>query len=87
MNIWKLNPQNIEDTSWEASTHRSIVIVRAETEKAARMLTANKFAIATSPKLGEQVRTSPWRQQSLVSAVCINDSEYSKDGEARVLEP
>lgn len=36
MALWKLQPLDLSDSNWEASSHRGVVIVRAPDEETAR---------------------------------------------------
>ena len=47
MPIWTLEPLDLGNPNWEASTHKGRVIIRAENEKKARFLAAKAFGIAT----------------------------------------
>ena len=58
MSIWKLFIANPDSPNWEASTHKGDVIVRAENERQARLVTNQAFTIATKITLGESIKSS-----------------------------
>jgi hypothetical protein len=87
MPLWKLQPLDLGDPNWEASSHRGVVIVRAPDEATARDAAQRAFAVKTrfSPRAG--VRTPPWKRASLSSAERVRDQRYEEEGATEVLEP
>ena len=47
MAIWRLTPVDLDDPSWEASSHRGYAIIRAENEDAAREIAQQAFGVKT----------------------------------------
>ncbi len=87
MKIFELTPANLESRNWKASRYRGIVIVRAATERAARIKANGCFAVAAaSPPLGETLAIAPWNSSDVACRV-IEDSDYPTDGPAGVLDP
>jgi len=68
MSLWKLQPLDLSDPNWEASSHRGPVIVRAPDEQAARDEAQRAFGVKTRFSPGAAVRTPPWQRASLVAA-------------------
>jgi hypothetical protein len=87
MTIWKLNPIDLNHRDWEASTYRREVIVRAESEKRARQIATSAFHIATTVTPGEKIKSNPWSQTALVSAVEVKDGSYPETGKEEILGP
>ena len=88
MTIWKLTPIDLKHHDWEASKFDREIIVRAESEERARkFLTDRLYRAATKSSPGDKVRTSPWSQPALVSAVEVKDESYPKTGKEEILDP
>ncbi|WP_133406535.1 hypothetical protein [Parashewanella tropica] len=85
MKLWTLEVLNPNSADWEASTHKGAIIVRAETEKAARYQASLKYFIATERVTGEQVKANPWNQSNLVSCNEYSGNRYEIEGSAGVL--
>ena len=87
MPIWRLTPLDLHDPNWQASSHRSVAIVRARDETQARATAAKVFDVKTrfAPRKGQSV--PPWKREGLVKAEPIEDSRYEAEGPAAVLEP
>jgi len=54
MFIWKLTPTSRDDPSWQGSSHRGAVIVRAPDEEGARRIAQKTFGVQTrfAPGMG-----------------------------------
>jgi hypothetical protein len=87
MPLWRLQPLDLTDPSWEASSHRGPVIVRATDERAAREEAQRAFGVKTRFAPGEGVKAPPWKRASLVSAERVKDERYEEEGPTEVLEP
>jgi len=87
MPIWKLTPLDLRDPSWEASSHRSIVIVRARNETDARATAARAFDAKTRFTPAKGLKFPPWKRSALVKVERIDDKRYEAEGPAAVLEP
>jgi len=88
MQIWKLTPLDLADPSWEASTHKADVVVRAPSEQAARG--AAKLALRTMvarPPIGAEIPVCPWTYEAKVSAEVLTESDWPADGEVEILDP
>ena len=86
MKVYKLTPvpTQLDNRSWEASTHKGEMVICAGTEREARFMAEIATVIATdvSP---EGVIFPPWQDNQLVTCVEIDDFEVSK--EAEIIEP
>jgi hypothetical protein len=87
MPLWKLQPLDLSDPSWEASSHRGVVIVRAPDEAAARAEAQRAFGVKTRFSPGAGVKAPPWQRAALASAERIRDARYEEEGATEVLEP
>lgn len=87
MAIWKLEPINLNNRTWEASTYRGEVIVRADSETKAREIAYSAFVIATGKRRGEMISINPWKHPAEVSAVTIKDKKYEGNGKEEILGP
>lgn len=87
MPLWELMPVDLLDTSWEASSHRGKVIVRAPREEAARGEAEKAFGIKTRFEPGGGVKAPPWKRPALVTAEIIQDGRYEEDGPTEIVFP
>lgn len=87
MPIWKLTPVDLRDSSWEGSSHKGIVIVRARDEPSARNIAATAFDVKTRFNPAKGLRFPPWKRPLLVKVEEIHDRRYEAEGPAEVLEP
>jgi hypothetical protein len=87
MPLWKLQPLDLSDPSWEASSHRGLVIVRAPDEEEARDVAQRAFGVKTRFSPGAGVQAPPWKRAALVSAERTKDERYEEEGPTEVLQP
>ncbi len=91
MPLWKLHPVDLEDPSWQASSHRGLVIVRAPDEERAREAAQRAFGVKTGFPLRGGTRggiiAPPWTRPNLVSAEMIKDPRFEAEGPDAVLVP
>ena len=87
MPLWKLQPLDLSDPNWEASSHRGAVIVRAPDEETAREEAERAFGVKTRFSPGEGIKVPPWMRPSLVAAERVRDQRYEEEGPTEVLEP
>jgi hypothetical protein len=87
MPLWRLQPLDLSDPSWEASSHRGLVMVRAPDEEAARDEAQRAFGVKTRFSPGAGVKMPPWQRAALVSAERVRDERYEEEGPTEVLEP
>jgi hypothetical protein len=87
MPIWLLEPHDLNDPNWEASSHHGPVIVRAPSEAAARQIAEEAFGVKTRFAPGKGQHLPPWQRAELVGAKIIEDTIYSEEGPDEVLEP
>lgn len=87
MFIWKLTPTDPDDPSWQASSHRGAVIVRAPTEAVAREEAQAHFGVPTRFPPGTPYAAAPWKRAELARVELIAQSRHEQDGPVAVLEP
>jgi hypothetical protein len=87
MAIWHLTPVDLDDPSWEASSHRGAVIVRAESEDLARGIAQDTFGVKTRFRAQQRIIEAPWKRDKLVRAERISDPRFEEKGPAQVLSP
>ena len=86
MKIWQLSPLDPDSHSWCRSDHKGEAIVRAENEREARQIAVMHFGRAAE-KVPYQEPFFPWDEPSVVKCIELENSEYSLDGPAELLEP
>jgi hypothetical protein len=87
MPLWQLQPVDSIDPSWEASTYRGKVIVRARDEAMARRQAQEAFGVKTRFPLKKGITAPPWKRPALVKAEVIEDPLYDPEGPPEVLFP
>lgn len=87
MAIWRLTPVDLDDPSWEASSHRGHAIVRAESEDAAREIAQQAFGVKTGFRPQHRIVAPPWKRGELVGAEHVKDPRFEEEGPDEVLFP
>jgi hypothetical protein len=87
MQIYKLTPIESGSADWKRSYHKSVAIVRAASEKDARMIACVSFGITKPITPSELTRPGPWRDAKSVRCEVFADSEYPAEGPRTVLSP
>lgn len=87
MNIYKLEPLDLNYAGWRYSVYKGPALVRAGSEKSARLEAAKVFGIAAEIIYGQETACEPWTYPAAVEASIVSNSIYSKDGSVGVLEP
>jgi hypothetical protein len=87
MPLWKLEPIDAADRSWDASTYKGEVIVRADDEKRARRLAVRAFGIATRVVLGESIKLVPWDTSAVRCTEVPPTDDYTSEGEPGIVYP
>jgi len=88
MKIWKLSPINIDSAVWIGSYYKGDAIVRAKDEKEAKNIANQKlWSLVGKVSPCQETPHSPWLESSEVECIELNNSKYSKDGPAMLLEP
>ena len=88
MKIWKLSPLGLDFAGWCCSCHKGDAIVRAEDEEEARNIANQRFLIlAEKVSSCQETPHSPWKDSSVVKCIELDNSKYSTDGPAGLLEP
>ena len=87
MPIWQLTPIDLDDPSWEASSHRGPAIIRAASEGAAREIAQEAYGVKTGFRLGHGIIAPPWKRAGLVRAEKITDPRYEENGPSELLSP
>ena len=87
MKIWKLSPLDLDFAGWGCRPHHGDLIVRAEDEEKARNIATQKFRAAVPKLPGQETPLNPWNDSTVVECIELDDSNYSTDGSAELLEP
>lgn len=87
MPIWRLEPRDLNDPKWEASSHRGPAIVRASCEAGAREIAEKAFGVKTRFAPGKGTHAPPWRRPEFVDAQIIDNAVYTEEGLDEILEP
>jgi hypothetical protein len=87
MPVWRLEPCDPADPSWEASSHRGPVVLRAPSEAVARETAELAFGVKTRFAPATGMRVSPWLRPHLVRARIVEGPAYPEEGPAEVLDP
>ena len=88
MPLWKLEPIDLADHNWWASTYKREVIIRAEDVRKAQHLAARAYGIATSHRPGETVKFNPWNHSGFVRAIQVKATDnYAEDGDEGIVYP
>jgi len=83
MNVYRLDPINLDDPSWNLSTVKEVVWAAADTPNDARALVAIKTvkAIRVTPGTHGAKLISPWHIDTITSCVWDTTRTGLKDGE------
>ena len=87
MKIWKLSPLNLDFAGWCCSIHKDEAIVRAEDEEEARNIATQNFGIFAEKVPCQETPHNPWNDSTVVKCIELDNSKYSTDGPAELLEP
>ena len=88
MKIWRLSPLNPNFAGWCCSRYQGDAIVRAEDEEKARDIAYRHFwSLAEKVSPCQETPRSPWKDSSVVKCIELDNSKYSTDGPAELLEP
>lgn len=87
MAIWHLSPVNLDDPSWQASSHRGAAVIRAENENEAREIAQEAFGVKTGFRPQRHIIAPPWKSTELVHAVHVSDPRFEEEGPAELLSP
>ena len=88
MQLWKLQPINLTNPNWAASTYKNEIIVRAEDLSKAKELAAKAFGTAPRPQPGETTIINPWDNPGLVRAIQVQATDdYTEDGDQGIVYP
>ena len=88
MQLWKLEPINLANGNWAASTYKNEVIVRAEDVSKARDLAAKAYGTTPRPGPGETTVINPWDNPGLVRTMQVQETDdYTEDGDQEIVYP
>ena len=88
MQLWKLEPIDLANRNWAASTYKNKVIVRAEDLSKAQDLAAKAYGTTPRPRLGETTIINPWNNPGLVRTVQVQATDdYTEDGDQEIVYP
>lgn len=85
--IWRLTPVDLDDPSWEASSHRGYAIIRAENEDVAREIAQQAFGVKTGFRSHHGIIAPPWKRAGLVRVEHVRDPRFEEDGPGELLFP
>ena len=88
MIIWKLSPLvDFDSVDWCCSSHKGDAIVRAKDEEEARDIAFKHFfSLAEKVSSCQETPRSPWNDSTVVKCIELDNSNYSTDGPAELLE-
>ena len=87
MKIWKLSPLDLDFAGWCCSTYQGDAIARAKDEEEARNIATKYFGIlAEKVSSGQETPCNPWNDSTVVECIELDNSNYSTDGPAELLE-
>ena len=87
MKIWKLSPLDLDFAGWCCSDYKGDITIRAEDEEEARNIATQRYGSATVKVPGQETPTNPWNDSTVVKCIELDNSNYSTDGPAELLEP
>ena len=87
MLIFRLAPHDLSDPSWQGSSHRGPVIVRAPDEERARDEAQRIFGAPTRFPPGASFARAVWKRPELVAAEIVPPGRFDAEGPVAVLEP
>lgn len=86
MYIWKLSVLDFSSPNWDMSTCKGDIIIRAASEAQARLIATRDFTIVDRRILGGGSLHSPWENLHDTTCEILEDSPWSRRGEAGVLQ-
>lgn len=88
MPLWRLEPHDLSNRHWNASTYKGPVVIRAGDADAAQLLAARAFGKATGKDFGDTVIVVPWDQRDLISTTQVQGTdEYVEEGPSGIVHP
>ncbi len=88
MPLWRLEPLDLSNRHWNASTYKGAVIIRAADSDAAQLLAARAFGKATQKDFGDTVIIVPWDQPDFVGITKVKGTdEYVEEGPSSIVHP
>jgi len=88
MPLWRLEPNDLSNRHWNASTYKGPVIIRAGDADAAQLLAARAFGKATGKDFGDTVIVVPWDQHDLINTTKVQETdEYVEEGPSGIVHP
>ena len=88
MQLWKLEPIDLANRNWAASTYKNEVIVRAEDPSKAQDLAAKAYGTTPHTRPGETTIINPWDNPGLVRTIQVQATDdYTEDGGQEIVYP
>jgi len=88
MPLWKLEPIDLTDRNWDASTYKCEVIVRAEDLSKAQDLAAKAYGTTPHTGPGETTIINPWDNPGFVRTIQVQATDdYTEDGDQEIVYP
>jgi len=88
MSVYRLDPINLADPSWELSSVKEAVWAGAKTPTEARDLVALKTLCATQRQMGSRkpIPASPWHDDKVTSCVLYPEKKDIPEGTVMTLQ-
>ena len=88
MQLWKLEPINVANSNWAASTYKKEIIVRAEDLSKARDLAAKAYGNIPRTRPDETTIINPWDNPNLVRTIQVQATDdYTEHGDQEIVYP
>ncbi len=88
MQLWKLQPINVANRNWAASTYKNEIIVRAEDLSKAQDLAAKAYGTMPRSRPGDTTIINPWDNPGLVRTIQVQATDdYTEDGDQEIIYP
>ena len=89
MQLWKLEPIDLANRNWAASTYKNEIIVRAEDPSKAQDLAANAYGTMPRVRSGETTTImNPWHNPGFVRTIQVQATDdYTEDGDQEIVYP
>ena len=87
MHIYKLTLQDGSTADWADSAYKGGAVIRAASEKDARLIADISFGVAKPVKLGAKTTAGSWLEETSVRCEILKGSKFPDEGKRVVLDP
>ena len=87
MPIWELQPIDLENHNWGASSFKGRIVIRAPSEERARQIATLSFHVSTPYLSVQDTAICPWEYPDLTNCHCAVRENYPEDGPDELLVP